>query len=343
MFLKVLPYLSQRFYSSRSKSNKSTVKVSVLGSAGGIGQPLCLLLKHCNFINELAMYDIVPHTLGVAEDLSHINYSAKVGAFLGPSCLSKALECSDVVVIPARIPAKPGMNRDDLFRQNAGIVCNLVAKCAEVCPQAIIAIITNPINSTVPLAAEVLKKKNVYDPRKLFGITTLDVIRANTFIAELKNMDPRKIDCPVIGGHSGNTIVPVVSQCKPKVCVDDDCLPKLIRRIQEAGTEVVKLKAGAGSATLAMAHAGARFVIHLIKAMTGARGIVECAFVQSDVAQTKYFATRVLLGESGIDKDLGIPPLSCYEQALLDVALVNLKKNIKEGEDLVKNDIVKLE
>lgn len=88
----------------------------------------------------------------------------------------------DLVIIPAGVPRKPGMTRDDLFNINAGIVQTLVEGVAKHCPNAVVNIISNPVNSTVPIAAEVLKKAGVYNPRKLLGVTTLDVVRANTFV-----------------------------------------------------------------------------------------------------------------------------------------------------------------
>ena len=78
------------------------------------------------------------------------------------------------------------MTRDDLFNTNASIVRDLADACAQHCPKAIICIISNPVNSTVPIASEVFKKHGVYDPRRIFGVTTLDIVRANTFIADAK-------------------------------------------------------------------------------------------------------------------------------------------------------------
>lgn len=95
-----------------------------------------------------------------------------------------------------------------------GIVANLVKAVAQHCPSALINIITNPVNSTVPIAAEVLKAADAFDPAKLMGVTTLDVVRSNTFITELKELDMKFVDVPVIGGHSGVTILPLLS----KVC-----------------------------------------------------------------------------------------------------------------------------
>jgi malate dehydrogenase len=108
-----------------------------------------------------------------------------VRGYLGKDQLGPALDGMDLVIIPAGVPRKPGMTRDDLFNINAGIVRTLIEGVAKHCPHAIINIISNPVNSTVPIAAEVLKIAGVYDPKRLFGVTTLDVVRANTFVVNL--------------------------------------------------------------------------------------------------------------------------------------------------------------
>lgn len=74
------------------------------------------------------------------------------------------------------------MTRDDLFNINAGIVKTLCEGIAKCCPNAIVNLISNPVNSTVAIAAEVFKKAGTYDPKRLLGVTTLDVARANTFV-----------------------------------------------------------------------------------------------------------------------------------------------------------------
>lgn len=113
--------------------------------------------------------------------------------------------------------------------------------------QALINIISNPVNSTVPIAAEVLTAKGVYDPKKVFGVTTLDVVRANTFVAQKKNLRLIDVNVPVIGGHAGITILPLLSKTKPTVEFTPEEVEELTVRIQNAGTEVVEAKAGAGS------------------------------------------------------------------------------------------------
>ena len=123
------------------------------------------------------------------------------------------------------------MTRDDLFKINAGIVRDLIKGVTEHCPNAHLLIISNPVNSTVPIAAEVLKAAGVFNPKKLFGVTTLDVVRAETFVQSYTGeKDPAKTVIPVIGGHSGETIVPLWSQAKPKVNIPEDKLDALTNR-----------------------------------------------------------------------------------------------------------------
>jgi len=317
-----------------STSSQNNVKVAVLGASGGIGQPLALLLKNSPLVTELSLYDIV-HTPGVAADLSHINTNSKIRSSNGPEQLKDALKGMEVVIIPAGVPRKPGMTRDDLFNTNASIVRDLAQACAEVCPKALVGIISNPVNSTVPIASEVYQKAGVYDPNRIFGVTTLDIVRANAFIGEAKGLNPTQVNIPVIGGHSGVTIIPLISQAKPSVDFPTDQLKALTERIQEAGTEVVKAKAGAGSATLSMAFAGARFAFSLCRAIMGESNVVECAYVRSNVTEAKYFSTPILLGPGGVQKNLGLGNLSPYEQELLKAAIPELKKNIQKGEDFV--------
>lgn len=304
------------------------MKVAVLGAAGGIGQPLSLLLKKgLPAGSELALYDVSPVVPGVAADLSHIPNRVKVSGY-GAERLDDALKNSDVVVIPAGVPRKPGMTRDDLFNTNAGIVKNLVAASAKACPNACIAIITNPVNSTVPIAAETLKQAGVYDPRKLFGITTLDVIRSQTFVGELKGLVPEDINVTVVGGHSGETIIPLLSQLGLDFTAAQ--VEQLTPRIQNAGTEVVEAKAGGGSATLSMAEAGARFTLHLVAALSGTES-VQCTFVAVEGQPTDFLALPVRLGRNGVEEILDPGEFSQYERKIFDDMLPALKGNIEKG------------
>jgi malate/lactate dehydrogenase len=212
-------------------------------------------------VKELRLYDVA-NTAGVAADLSHIATPPRITAHTGPGQLADALYGCDLVVIPAGVPRKPGMTRDDLFNINAGgrekgaagrlgderggagrqagrqveagslqaaehrcasahappqthptphlaspppagIVRTLCEGVSRYCPRAWVAIISNPVNSTVPIAAEVFKRAGTFNPSRLYGVTTLDVVRANQFVGEALGVDPATVSVPVIGGHAG--------------------------------------------------------------------------------------------------------------------------------------------
>merc|ERR1719251_786200 len=292
-------------------------KCSVLGAAGGIGQPLSLLMKLNPRVTALTCFDVAPITPGVAADLSHICTGAKCTGFQGDD-LKKSLDGCEVVVIPAGVPRKPGMTRDDLFNINAGIVKNLITGCVSACPNACILVISNPANSTVPIAAEVLKAKGVYDPRKLFGVTTLDVCRARTFVAEARGFDPLKTTVPVVGGHAGTTIVPLLSQAQPAATFTDAERDALTHRIMFGGDEVVKAKDGGGSATLSMAYAGAEFADRVMAGLAGESGVTECTFVETDkVAGCKFFSLPVTLGKEGVQTIHDFGAVNDFEAKLI--------------------------
>lgn len=309
------------------------MKVAVLGAAGGIGQALSLLLKvNLPAGTDLALYDLAPVTPGVAVDLSHIPTAVKVVGY-GKDDLAQALVGADVVMIPAGMPRKPGMDRSDLFNINAGVVKTLAEAIVANCPNALVGVITNPVNTTVAIAAEVFKKAGTYNPKRLFGVTTLDVIRAETFVAELKGKNPAEVVVPVIGGHSGTTILPLLSQVDGVTFTDEE-VSSLTYRIQNAGTEVVEAKAGGGSATLSMGQAAARFCISLIKGLNGEE-VVEYAYVEGNGEHARFFAQPVKLGKNGVEALLPIGTLSAYEEKAMNDMLGTLKADITLGEEFV--------
>lgn len=225
--------------------------------------------------------------------------------------------------------------------------------------------VTNPVNSTVPVAAEALRKEGAFDPTRLFGVTTLDVVRASTFIAHALGggADPKQFKVPVVGGHSGGTILPLYSQSEPRVDVDVDAetLAKVIHSmspipkrlagplkfltgacvgVQFGGDEIVQSKQGAGSATTCMAYAGFRFVKALLAARAGTP-VTEEAYVYlpgvpggKEIAEklgVDYFAVKIQLGPNGAKKALDFGAVSEEEKKLLEVAVKVLKANIQAG------------
>lgn len=210
---------------------------------------------------------------------------------------------------------------------------DLAKAAADASPDANILVISNPVNSTVPIVAEVFKSKGVYNPKRIFGVTSLDVVRASRFISQLEGTDPSNEFVPVVGGHSGVTIVPLLSQSNHPG-IDGEKRDALVNRIQFGGDEVVKAKEGAGSATLSMAYAGAHFASSLLRAANGEKGVIEPTYIDSPLYKDQgvdFFASKVELGPDGASKILEVGKLPEYEEKLLEASLDGLKKNIKKG------------
>ena len=139
-------------------------------------------------------------------------------------------------------------------------------------------------------------------------------------------------DVTVIGGHAGITILPLFSQV-PGFTPSDADREALTVRTQFGGDEVVKAKAGAGSATLSMAYAGYLFTENVLKALDGDENIVQCAFVESSLTDAKYFASPCKFGKNGVEEVRGFGNITAYEQAWLDKMLPELKGQIQKGID----------
>nr|CAD1824007.1 unnamed protein product [Ananas comosus var. bracteatus] len=222
------------------------------------------------------------------------------------------------------------MTRDDLFNINAGIVKSLCTAIAKYCPNAIVNMISNPVNSTVPIAAEVFKKAGTYDESKLCGVTTLDVVRAKTFYAGKARfrllMLMSLLSAAMLATPASNA------------SLSHEDIKALTKRTQDGGTEVVEAKAGKGSATLSMAYAGAVFADACLKGLNGVPDIVECSYVQSSITELPFFASKVRLGKNGVEEVLGLGPLSDYEKEGLENLKPELKSSIEKGIKFAKEN-----
>jgi len=316
-------------------------KVCVCGGAGGIGQPLSLLMASNPHVSELCVYDLtlamVP-AAGVAADLSHLETKCKVKGYaldkddLPRQKLEECLTGCHLVLVPAGMPRKPGMTRADLLGINAGIAKNIVEACAKFCPQAVLGLIVNPVNSVVPAMCELYKKKGL-DPRKICGVTSLDIVRANKFVHEITGAPLDTIDVPVVGGHAGTTILPLFSQVPAMKGVGADKIPGMDKHVQDAGTDVVNAKGGKGSATLSMAYAGAKFANAVLCGLAGT-DTTECAYVPADPdskSELPYFASKVVFGKMGVKTVHPVGPLNDYEQGRMNEAKAQLKEEIDAG------------
>jgi len=313
-------------------------KVCVCGGAGGIGQPLAMLLALDPLVTELSLFDLtiaaVP-AAGVAADLGHIERRCKVVPYaltLEQKPVDELEACfkgCSLVMVPAGVPRKPGQDRSDLLKINCGIAKNIVEACAKFCPEAVVGLIVNPVNSVVPAMATLYESKGL-NPMKILGVTTLDCVRANKFVHEASGAPIETINVPVVGGHAGKSILPLFSQDSKAAGLPAEKRQELDARTQDAGTEVVNAKAGKGSATLSMAYAGARLGRAVLSGLSGTP-VEECAYVKSSVTDLPFFSSKVTLGPSGVEKVHPLGELNEYETGRLAEASALLKGEIEDG------------
>jgi malate dehydrogenase len=323
------------------RNTRGNFKVCVCGGAGGIGQPLSMLMAQNPHVSELCVFDLtlamVPAE-GVAADLSHLEMKSKVKGYAldkDDKPIEKLQECltgCHLVLVPAGMPRKPGMTRADLLGVNAGIAKNIVEACAKFCPDAVLGLIVNPVNSVVPAMCELYRKAG-FDPRKICGVTSLDIVRANKFVQEITGVPLETIDVPVVGGHAGATILPLFSQVPAVQNLSADQIAALDKHVQDAGTDVVNAKGGKGSATLSMAYAGAKFGNAVLCGLAGIE-TTECAYVIRDVAegaQLPYMASKVTFGPGGVKQAHALGGMNRYEETRLAECVKQLKDEIDAG------------
>merc|ERR1712228_457091 len=222
--------------------------------------------------------------------------------------------------------------RADLLGINAGIAKNIVEACAKHCPNAVLGLIVNPVNSVVPAMCELYKKAGL-DPKKICGVTSLDIVRANKFVHEATGQDLESIDVPVVGGHAGVTILPLFSQVPAMAGMSAEKISAMDKHVQDAGTDVVNAKGGKGSATLSMAYAGAKFGNAVLCGLAGV-DTVECAYVMRDASEgapLPYLASKVTFGKRGVKTAHPLGSLNAYEKGRLQECIDQLRGEIDAG------------
>ncbi len=299
------------------------MKVTVVG-AGNVGATCADVLAHREIANEVVLLDIKEgFAEGKALDIwqtSPINlYDTRtVGS---TNDYSKTAD-SDVVVITSGLPRKPGMSRDDLIATNAGIVKTVTENIVKYSPNAVIIIVSNPLD--VMTYCAYLSAK--VDSKKVFGMAgILDTARYRAFLAEELNVSPKDIQAVLMGGH-GDTMVPLpryttVGGIPVTELIDADKLDAIIERTKFGGGEIVKLLGT--SAWYAPGAAAAQMVEAVIRDQR--RVFPVCAWLQGEYGMNDiYLGVPVILGKNGIERIIELD-LNADEKKLLEESAVAVK------------------
>ncbi|PZX49184.1 malate dehydrogenase [Algoriphagus chordae] len=299
-------------------------KVTVVG-AGNVGATCADVLAYREIAEEIVLIDIKE---GVAEGKAlDIFQKAPINQYdsrtTGSTNDYSKTANSDVVVITSGLPRKPGMTRDDLIETNAGIVKSVTENVIKHSPNAIIIVVSNPLD-VMTYQAHITAGTSRNKVIGMAGI--LDTARYRAFLAEELNVSPKEIQAILMGGH-GDTMVPLpryttVAGIPVTELVAKDKLDAIIERTKFGGGELVKLMGT--SAWYAPGAAAAQMVEAILKNQRRVFPVcikLECEYGIDDC----YLGVPVILGKNGVEKVLELD-LNAEEKALLETSRGHVKE-----------------
>ena len=290
-------------------------KLTVIGS-GNVGATVANVLAHKDLVNEIVLLDIQGDmakgkALDMWQQAPVDYYSTRI---IGTDDYAKTAD-SDIVVITAGIPRKPGMSRDDLISTNANIVSSVTSQIIKYSANPIIIVVSNPLDVMTYAAW----KTSGLPSSRVFGMAgILDTARYRAFLAEALNVSPKDIQAVLMGGH-GDTMVPLpryttVSGIPVTELIDEASLDAIVERTKVGGGELVKLMGT--SAWYAPGAAAAQMVESILKNEN--RIYPCCALLNGEYNLHGVFVgVPVKLGANGIEQLIELK-LNESEMALLN-------------------------
>ncbi|AFM03798.1 malate dehydrogenase (NAD) [Bernardetia litoralis DSM 6794] len=299
-------------------------KVTVVG-AGNVGATCADVLATREICQEVVLVDIKEgfaegKALDIAQKAPVIGYDTRTVGVTGDYARTAN---SDVVVITSGLPRKPGMTRDDLIATNSKIVNEVTSKIIEHSPNAIIIIVSNPLD-VMTYAAHLASKK---DRRQVMGMAgILDTARYRAFLAEALDISPKEIQAILMGGH-GDTMVPLpryttVAGIPVTELIDADKLDAIVERTKKGGGELVKLMGT--SAWYAPGAAAAQMVEAIVKNQRRVFPVCVKLDGEYDIKDC-YLGVPVILGKNGIEKIIELD-LNDDEKAMLETSRSHVKE-----------------
>jgi len=290
-------------------------KISLIG-AGQIGGVQAQLIAQRR-LGDVVLFDVVEGVpQGKALDICHALPGWSSDVSVTGTNDYKDTAGSDLYIVTAGVPRKPGMSRDDLLSVNLGIIRTVAAGIKENSPNAVVIVVSNPLDVMV-LAMQQLTG---FPHARVFGQAgVLDSARFRFFVAKELGVSVRDVHAVVLGGH-GDTMVPLPRYCSVggvplRKLLDDATIAKISKRTQDAGGEVVALLK-TGSAFVSPAEAS----IEMAEAVLGdqKRVLPSAAFLNGEYGHKGiYFGVPVVIGSKGVERVLELE-LDAAEKALLD-------------------------
>ncbi|MCB8994236.1 MAG: malate dehydrogenase [Bacteroidales bacterium] len=307
-------------------------KITVIG-AGNVGATCANVVAHKDLAKEVVLVDIKEgiaegKALDIWQSSSINNFNSRV---IGSTNDYSKTKGSGIVVITSGLPRKPGMSRDDLIKTNAGIVKEVTEKVIKYSPDAIIIVVSNPLD-VMSYAAYMAAK---IPSQRVFGMAgTLDTARYKAFLAEALNVSPKDIQAMLLGGH-GDTMVPLprytsVSGIPVTELLPSDVIEKIVDRTRKGGGELVNLMGT--SAWYAPGAAAAQMAEAIVDDQK--RVFPVCAYLNGEYGlKNIYLGVPVRLGRNGVEEIIELK-LDQGEKALLNTSAESVKETMQALDDM---------
>lgn len=307
----------------------SQPKISLIGG-GQIGGNLALIAAQKE-LGDITIFDI-PKAEGMVKgkalDLMQLRPHDGYDSNISGTSNWNDLKNTDVFIITAGIPRKPGMNREDLLEINLGIMKDVAKNIKEQAPNSFVIVISNPLDAMV----YTFYKVSGFSKNKVVGMAgALDSARFRTFLAMETGCSVQDITCMVLGGH-GDTMVPItrlatIGGVPLEELIPPDRLDEIVERTRFAGGEIVKLF-GNGSAYYAPAQSAIEMAESYLK---DKKRVIPCASLcEGEFGINGYFiGVPSVIGSEGVEKILEFD-LKDEEKAALDNTLEAVKNTVKE-------------
>ncbi len=308
-------------------------KIALIGGGqiGGVLAQLAALRE----LGDVVLFDIVEgmpqgKTLDIAEASPVDNFDAKLE---GANDYS-AIKGSDVVIVTAGLPRKPGMSRDDLIATNAKIMTSVAEGIKQYAPNAFIIVISNPLDAMVTLCQRITG----FPASRVMGMAgVLDSARFAAFIAWELGVSIRDVNAMVLGGH-GDTMVPIIRYANVNGIPVMELLERKYNgdkaKAKEVMAEMVKRTQGAGGEVVALLKTGSAFYSPASSAIAMTEAILRdqkrllpvCALLNGEFGVKGYYVgVPCVIGEGGVEKILEFS-LDAEEQAMFDKSVAAVKE-----------------
>ena len=307
-------------------------KITVIG-AGNVGATTANVIAQKDLAREVVLLDIKEglaegKALDIWQTSSILHFNTRVTGVTNDYLKTKG---SGVVVITSGLPRKPGMSRDDLIKTNAGIVKEVTERVVKYSPDAIIIVVSNPLD-VMTYAAFLAANKA---PNKVFGMAgILDTGRYKAFLADALNVSPEDIHAMLLGGH-GDTMVPLprytsINGIPVTELLGPQVIEKIVDRTRKGGGELVRLMGT--SAWYAPGAAVAQMVEAIVDDQK--RIFPVCAMLKGEYGlKNIYLGVPVKLGKEGVEEIIEIS-LNAEEKKLLNTSAESVKAVMKVLDDL---------